>query len=485
MKNILIITIGSREVQIPANLPLHLPLQFVAEEIETAKGKEIRKKMLWEDKQIPLFVSPVFPDFYTLTPRTAGKIIAEAFEVFAPYLVLPMVQPVVDYIKANNIVINRIILVFTDQEKELKEKKIKPFHYNNDTLYFAEIAEMILQKDAYFAHTDFDSYGVFEQVNSYHAQYELFAKAKDTLVDDPEIEKVYLLPQGGIDSINQSLTLRLIEIYKDKFVQLQKSEDVEVIASEFPAKFLNTLNRQKLQKHLEDYAFQLIDISLISDKQVLNLCQYATKRLSLKHDRLREHVSFLKKKGIIFPLPTDEKTKIIDMYCSAKISGIQKNWGDFLGRMFSFSENFMKLFLHPYLPNIGGYWKHNNGENREWVQALNRLQPDLAEKLRNSKIKIDNPNRKAYLKIYKIRERESTNKQDIIKICIALESLANLRNGFIHSLRAVEEDDIENALSNYQFSRETLCAKIDDVLELVGLGIFDEIKTQIEALIRA
>lgn len=475
MKNILIITIGTRDIQIPTNQDFTSPLSLV----DTPKGKSL----VVGDKKIMLSYNPAYPDFYTLNPRLSGEIILADFALFAPHLSLPLITPVLSYLKEKNIAINRIILVFTDQEKEFQMGNIQAFHYNNDTCFFAEIIEKCLKKEAYFEHTIFDSYGVFEAVNSYDKQYALFDKAKNSLIDEDAIETVYLLPQGGIDAINQSLTLRLIEIYKNKLVQLQKSEHADVIASHFPAKFLNTLNRQKIQKHLQDYAFQLIDSSLISDKQVLHLCQYARKRLILKHNDLQVHLSFLKKNGINLALP-DADDLIKDLYCAAKIAAIQKSWGEFLWKMFTLSENFLKYFLKTRMPNIENYWKPDyystHNDNPEWVSAINRLRSGLANDIKRKGIYLNNPSRKSYYAIYEEITPNNLQKQQVLAICEAMEGLAKLRNGIAHGLRSVEKNDIENELQRQGTSIEKLCQNIDEVLAIQGLGIFDEIKNKIQ-----
>ena len=214
-----------------------------------------------------------------------------------PIIELPLIQPLLNHLQEKNIQITNYLIIYTDQEQSFKEKKINISHFNNDTLYFKEIVLEILQNHMLLKNAQPDEYGIFEQVANIDFQYDHFAvSCKDLLLDNPDnIGEILLLPQGGIDQINHAITLQILQAFKHKVRLFQQPESSEPIELNFNKKFLNDLNKQKIQKHLDDYDFGLIDNTLHRNKKIYHLAQYAYKRLSLKNNQNQIHIDFLKK----------------------------------------------------------------------------------------------------------------------------------------------------------------------------------------------
>ena len=100
-------------------------------------------------------------------------------------------------------------------------------------------------------------YPVTKDVTNIDLLYEYFAKElKDLfLLPFEEIRQIFLLPQGGIDQINTALTLKIIEHFKGKVTQLQNAENSEVIALDFPRRFIQNLNKHKVLELVKNYDF--------------------------------------------------------------------------------------------------------------------------------------------------------------------------------------------------------------------------------------
>jgi hypothetical protein len=258
MKNILVITLGTREVQLVKAQIESLTDKFnlVSQDKSTtliSQSKEVSAfNVIWNKD---------FPDVYTFSPRVAGSIVKEHYPFFRPIIDLPLIRPVLTNLKAKAVQIDLIMLVYTDQQKGFDNQQVKAYNYNNDTLYFADIIQRYIREDAYFDATEFDEFVIEEEVTNVDFQYDFFEKQnKDLfLYTDREIEHVYLLPQGGIDQINQALTLKLIEHFGEKVIQFQNAEGLTgsaVYERSFPAKFLDNLRKHQVMALIEQAEYR-------------------------------------------------------------------------------------------------------------------------------------------------------------------------------------------------------------------------------------
>ena len=246
MKNYLVITLGTREIQIPVNKIEEYNFEVIEE-----KGEKFPKYFVQKtnDSSVKIEVrkpSNEFPDFYTISPRTTGKIIDDNYNLFRSIIDFPIVRPAIEYLKQKDVNLDVIMLVYTDQEEAFKSEKVKFQNKENDSVYYADIISKLIKEDVFFANTEIDLFSVSQNVTDIGFQYDYFKKINENLLYPEKVKQVFLYPQGGIDQINQALTLRLIETFGNKVKQLQNAEGVEFRELDFPSKFLESLAKQQV-----------------------------------------------------------------------------------------------------------------------------------------------------------------------------------------------------------------------------------------------
>ena len=232
MQNIFIVTLGTREIQ--------FKIDELAEnnfEIEDLHSSNIKIKHKENNISFEVFKNNFYENYlYPVQPRTAGKIISENFDIFKNILFFPLInKPFEKIVKENNL--TKFIIVYTDQIDLKDNDKNK----QRDTLYFAEIIKKhYYEKLEKSGRTDFIDICINKNVTDIDYQYNYFAKElKEKLkINNNEINKIYLLPQGGIDQINHALTLQLLQQYKDKVEIWQQAEGKEANLLQFTNLFL-------------------------------------------------------------------------------------------------------------------------------------------------------------------------------------------------------------------------------------------------------
>jgi hypothetical protein len=487
MNNYLIITIGTRDVQLRKNL------------LETLPGwsMEPRKKGTFEVTaitkngiEIEASYNKDFPDYFMCSPRISGQVIAKNLAMYEEVLDFPLIRPVLDDLWSKNVTISKVLLIYTDQQTGYDKKIVKSNNYNNDTIYFREIIQKTIYKHPLLTNAEFDDYVIWEQVANIDYQYDHFAEAhKDLLLGDPEqVKQIFLLPQGGIDQINQAITLQLIQAFKHKVKLLQKAEGTAVQELNFTSRFLNDLNKQKIIKHLEDYDFGMIDKNLHSNKNVYHLAQYASKRLNLLNNQNKVHLDILQKEGnyMYLDLVNSNYSKLIDYYLSSKISLKHQEFNTFLWKMYTLNENLFTIKIEEKLGNIGSYYNPiygNNEENTKWVEKLEQTDSTLLSTLRKNKVWLNNPSRKASFILLPILFPEDKYLPIYVRLAEKLELLSKKRNSLAHGLGATDKNQINQLLGN-DYSIDKLLNDLDQLFELESpFGIYDQIRQEIEELL--
>lgn len=484
MKNYLIITLGTRDIQIlKANLEANS--WNIHGEANTRNSKITK-----DDFELEATNNSVYPEYLLVSPRKGGEYILKHLPYFLPIIELPLIQPLLNHLQEKNIKITNYLIIYTDQEQSFKEGKIKDFHLNNDTLYFKEIVLEIFKTHTLLSDAQSDEYGIFEQVANIDFQYDHFAvSCKDLLLDNPDnIGEILLLPQGGIDQINHAITLQLLQAFKHKVRLFQQPESSEPIELTFNKKFLNDLNKQKIQKHLDDYDFGLIDNTLHRNKKIHHLAQYAYKRLSLKNNQNQTHVEFLKNGGnfLFLDLDNTDQLKLRDLYISSKISLKHQDFNSFLWKIFTFNENLFSVKIEEILGKTEKYFIPGNGkydENVAWVDKLNRTNTKLVPELKKQGLHLSNPNRKAFFVMLPILFPDDPNLPLYQNLARNLEILSQRRNKLAHKLGSIDKNELKQLFGN-DYSLENLISDIDQLFNLqTPFGIYDQIKEEIEKLL--
>jgi len=486
MKNYLVITLGTREIQLPVN-----KIEEHNFEVLEEKGEKFSKFFVQKinDPSIRIEVkqpSKEFPDFFTISPRTTGEIIIDNYHLFRPIIDFPIVRPATEYLKQKKVSLDVIMLVYTDQEEAFKSGKVKYQNKENDSLFYADIISKLIKEDSFFLNTEIDQFAITDNVTDLGYQYDDFKRINKYLLYSEEVKQVFLYPQGGIDQINQALVLRLIEIFKEKVKQLQKAEGTDFKELDFPSKFLSSLNKQKILKHLEDYDFGAITTGT---KIVTCLAQYANKRLNLDYASLRAYPNTFKQihyKNEKLDFPRDNNEKLKDLYISAKIYYKQGKLKDFLWRIFTIFENYTKVLIEKKFGDTDWLRK----KEFEWKDYLNKIDANLIDHLQNIEITVGRykqkldfsyPNRHTFWHIYfylNFSENETLERNIYLKT----EKLSDERNKIAHTLDAVTERDLNEALGK-DYSCLMLISDLDKIFNVQGFGIYDVIRKEIEDLL--
>jgi len=492
MKNYLVTTLGTREIQLVSSAIDQNEFEIVT---------EVRRETIFT------FVQPVgnpslrisakrsddFPDYYTIIPRVDGEIILENWALFRPILDYPLIRPTLEHLKTKGISVDIIMLVFTDQEQALIEGRIKkPSYIRGDTVFFAEMIERLIREDSYFDSAKIDPFGRYDSVADIALQYEGFKSIKEDLISDDEVGKVYLFPQGGIDQINQALTLRLIETFQGRVVYLQKAEDEQIQELDFPRRFVNVLQKQKVFKHLDDYDFGYIDRTLYQDKLVCHLAQYAARRLTLQHNQLRANTDVLLKdekvKGLWAEFNKNVNTdqiKLMDLYLSAKINNRQGRHTEFLWKVFTLNESLFKIKAESLIGNTDTYRVTGLGHadiNKSWLDKLNRVDSRLVPYLKQHGVGLSNPYRKAFVRIVDFLSPADDSGERLMRVANKLEMLAGRRHGLAHKLGSTSLNELNQILGD-SYKVEGLLADLDQIFNITSFGIYDTIRDEIRGLL--
>ncbi|MFN4146871.1 MAG: hypothetical protein ACK4GN_13685 [Runella sp.] len=486
MKNYLIITLGTREVQINKTKLAEYGWENIVNE------RRSTVKIQKGDLEIEVTENQSFENYLIVRPRPVGKTIFEHLDDFLPIIELPLIQPLLTKLLKENVQMTDFLLIYTDQESEYMEGKIKEFNYNQDTLYFKDIISEILQKHPLLQNARPDEYGIFEQVVNIDYQYDHFAEShKELLLGSPEqVKNIYLLPQGGIDQINHAITLQLLQAFKDKVKLYQQPEKAKVAELHFPQKFLRDLNKQKIFKHLEDYEFKLITEDLVNStfpnhKTILALAKYARMKLFLQHSQLEEFKEKLSSYAYI-TLNKDNNTKLTDLYLSARIDYHQHNYNDLLWRLFTLAENLLRVECETILGDTSSYFKYGREDNTKWINFLNQKNPNIVPALRKKNLSLNGPHRKAFLNMYPILFPNDSKKELVQRIGQKLEHLAEKRHEIAHKLSCTDLNQIDNILKNKdpQYQLSHLIKDLDKYFGLsTPFGIYDQIKEDIRKLL--
>lgn len=479
MKNYIIITLGTSEVQV-----LEDKLEANGFSISEGKDKVIHIESGWGISVKP---NRNHKHTYLLNqPRIDGeKIIEFGIDKLLTILDFPLVLPAIKHFFETNIgkQIDKCLFVYTDQE----DAKFRL----TDTLHFATILKRKLELIYGFGEQIFMDFPILENLTNIDFQYREFAKKCHQILETPmsEVGQVVLFSQGGIDQINQALTLQFIQAYRHKLKLYQKAEGAEPIILEFPKLFLNDLNKHKIVEHLEKYNFGLIDTYLTANPIIKNLAIYANNRLELKHDQLKNSYDNLIGKpdlqllfkNNVLTIPKDELSKLKDLFLSAKIAHRQKKINEMLWKLFTLNENLLKVKVDTLMNiSMDDFFKGgqlNNAINQPMVDFLNSKNPQIVNELKARNIWLNNPSRYIYLVIVenfvKNGEKDLLN---FINVAKDLEKLADQRNSLAHKLGSTNTNAISHKLGT---SIENLFEKLSTILNIKGFGIYDDISLAI------
>lgn len=492
MKNVLVITIGNSDIQIN-KYPGH---GFVIEDLI------LKKESCGEIKLRP---NRNYNDYYLLlSSRNDGFVISKSYDQYKEILEFPLIEPLLTYFKKENKSFQEVWWVYTDQQKEVD-------HFQSgDTLYYKQIIQKYFESN--YQGVFYKDYPITENVKDIDAQYiDFYSKALALINNTEPISNIFLLPQGGIDQINQALTLQLIQLFKDKVHVFQCAEKSEVVELMFPHLFLKDLTKKTRIKHLLDYDFDKAGAISMSedDDWIVRLCKYATLRLNMKAleaFQLYNNISKKEQEGLGEDLLKEIKKdwpklsfndqnriKLSDLIIHCKILVFQKKNNEFLIKLFTIIENFFKIQLETCLSiekdTLKEYFNgslQSNDLNIKWENFINSLHPSLLSYLIGEKTWLNNPNRKSYWLIYKYLLNNGTIKNDLSiaeleKFNAIIENLTKRRNGIIHGLKGISDAEMKGIFVSNNTTVEYIFKILETMNGINDFGVFRSIQQKILA----
>ncbi|TKK65850.1 hypothetical protein FC093_19050 [Ilyomonas limi] len=483
--NFLVLTIGNSDLQFDRN-----ELEQLSNTDYYLHKDENGEYLIFSDNSIARLTSNrnYFNWFLIRESRKDGEVLLKNIDKVQHLLHFPLIAPIIQYLKDNNIELSKIAFVYTDQQ-DINFRK-------SDTLFTKEIIKLWLQ--TIYPKIFFDEIGVDKVTDIDHLYPRFRNKVKFWREGLDEGSHVYLADQGGIDQINQSIRLQLLQAFKSRVHILQKAEETATKELAFPQLFIKDLIRQNIIKHVSDYDFDKVDDTLQPESWVIKLCNYASSRLMLNYSSISniQQLSKMLRSIDLGHLAPDlewnkigrvkqNRIKIVDLYLAAKIAFHQKRYNEFLWRIYTVNENLTQDETDKLLgyDSMHEHFKPNlniKDENPKWNEALNSIDSCLLPSLKAQGIYTHNPNRFSYKAIYlfllhngKIVERMPTD--DFIQLTDTIESLSKRRNGLAHKMGTITESDIKKLIPD----EDCFFSYLDTWLSVANFGLYDDIRKHI------
>jgi hypothetical protein len=483
--NTLIFTVGTRDVQIPA------------ESIQKFKG------LTFKDE------TGRISNHTFKNPREDAYLILDFLksdEVTLADLHFPMAQALVSYCEEREITKPKIVLIATDQKK--LETNIR--QWNMDSLYVAELIGLYFleQLPGSEVHYELACENIYLMQDMYeHFSELLSSQSSSALASNNEMEYTLML-QGGMDSINTALLLLAIENYSQS-IFLGKYENSKVPSRlRFPATFKHKMHFKTVKPLLSNWQFYGLSqvLAVNSTEQLLAL--YAHSRMILNHEGARQQWGVLAKKGgphrekldniiqdiqIINNPAALAKAKIIDIYLSGKIAYENGDTTNLMLRLYIMLENFLAHALIPVFGDSSKYYsvqcQQSKNENTKWREKINEYQGLENWMLQNSKGNkknwiFVNPSTHGDLLIYNFFVIEGQiSRQDgllVENLWAALDQLRTIRNDISHEGKSASLLEINKRLrssNKHSFKNiEELFLGLDKFLQVRGLMHFETIR---------
>jgi hypothetical protein len=402
-KNIFIVTLGTREIQFP--LEALKPNKF-----EIGENCKFVKK---DDLTIDTFLNTNYSDFICHSfPREAGELIVNNFEKFRNVISFPIIDKTINEISRES-KIDKIYFVFTNQQDLDLTNKNQSNNYKKDTLFYKEILKKMLVEKFFYSEDNFNEIEIKEKVTDIDFQYNEFAKKCKSLFDEKEnIDKIYLLPQGGIDQINHALTLQLIQAFGDKVVIWQQAENTEPKQLCFTNLFLRDLVKQQiiaLIDEIEYFAALKIMENYNSSKNLKKIVEFASYRKDFILNKAKniannygknkpefikdfEQEKIFSNVDFISCFKSEKKIQkylfqCIERFFVAEYYLNKKNWSKFVLSISVFFENLINVYLSSItnLMIIEKYEKYGNDLIKTLKENNDSLIVCITDKLNEKK----------------------------------------------------------------------------------------------------
>lgn len=463
-----------------------------------------------------------------VAPREGGRLILEHWDTFREALCLPLIENFLKKMDEGGHW--TILFVYTDQS-------VNSPHHANDTLYFKELARRYVQ-EKFSIVKNFNEIAIRENPADVDFQYDSFHKKfKENTFKEiiKHSEELWLLPQGGLDQVNQALTLQLILHARNKLRLFQQPENQDLKEIGFASKFLSTINCQIILDKAKRYDFKgildfkdhtprslnwLIKITELaqkllqgtfyksapSRKEILNILE---NNLKLRggtpaYDLVEKFLTWNEKK--IRERPT-EPLMFYSLYYSLRIAYLNEEWEDFLAQIFRISENALSYWMERHYkgsdPPILNFKKLRDEnlrnkpeeENQKLLEVLEKIcQPCTIQTLRSKKIFLNNPSFHLLAEIFDhLKEELFEGYNDDLRRRIRdirpilgepspsqnSGTLRDLRNKMEHRLGRIQKEDILKVCgsdeSNLNKNLNNLLETLEILCDARGFEFFEKV----------
>ena len=419
--------------------------------------------------------------------------LAQDYSLIREHLVMPLIEPAVKYVLENAGDIDLLLFVVTNQEKE----SVKEWFRAKDTVNLPVLAEKYLSEKFPGRIAAFDTYKVDEKATDIDFWYDRFKDdfRKKILIEESQGEaEVWFMPQGGLDQVNQALTLRFIEHWPDLRL-LQVAEDSKPRLLEFPGKFLRNVTRAKAIEMAKYFRFnQVLDLNISGDKRIKLLaeagdCLRRLDFMELVNNSQKEPYVSGKKEIPLLRKVFYEYVETLNagkinklLYLSAKISAVSRNTDEFLWRLSALGEQLLKPMIISWI----GWNLYNEEEPflnfNDCIRYNDDLMIFLEKRRAVPRTGCFIPSAAIFEKIkeYYVKQGKKLP-ADFNEIQNILTKLRGDRNLLVHQGKASGYDALGELLKKkYQISVEELFrTKLDPFFGLSGFEIFGELRDEI------
>ncbi len=327
MKKTLIITVGTRDVQVSDDMLLK------------KVGKKAQELI---DQRFPA--------------RIGGQLFQKYKQQLKDHFSFPIIEPLIRELGKSVNTFSHVILVVTDQDPKTGDK-----YYNGDTLHFGEIIQDWL-KEKGFKTDAFTKKSILKVKKDVVYLDSMFQFFKDHFANNKELadaEEIHLLNQGGIDAVNYGLLLNLLYQHQERVRLYNVNEKNKSCALlDFGNQFGYEQEEVRLLEALQRYDYAALKSMHLLPPDTRKWGAYAEARLHFDFEAARRHLTGISRenrtesdhqKEALHQIETDNWTKTQELYWNACICYQREAYVDFLLRFFRIVEEMYKHIAFKHL----------------------------------------------------------------------------------------------------------------------------------------
>ena len=293
--------------------------------------------------------------------REKGREIMQNLDTVKGNLTYPIIRNVLEHIlNIEKQSISRLVLIPTDQDEQFTKSEYRL----NDTIEFARILKKLISEHYGHKVRDVKISPITKNPAYLDTMFSFFNNTlNDAVFQMRDIDKCYVEQTGGVPAANMALLYQCVNKFKDKCHVLYVTESNQVISLRISDIILDE-KRKSLFPHLvEKYDYASLCAHLDESRQdehfMLNLCQYAQRRLHFDTDEAiliadrGINTFFADGREVFEHLASDlqhlasdlQKVKskdyvslIAELFYNMRIKYLRQEFVDFLGRLYRFQE---------------------------------------------------------------------------------------------------------------------------------------------------